>query len=79
MKGNQEDWAELLNLWPLVEHEAQQIMLSTHMKLAAAGDTPDLCAVRVLQGKMEGIKAVLAIPRRVIEVFETQRKEERDG
>ena len=61
---------ELLNLWPLVECEAQKVMLSTYMKLAAPGDTEDIGTVRALQGKIDGIKTALAIPRRHVEALE---------
>ncbi len=74
MEGNLEEWAELLNLWPLVEREAQKVILSAHMKLASPNETLDIGAVRILQGKMEGMKAMLAIPRRMIADLETRKK-----
>ena len=76
MKGNLEEWAELLNLWPLVEHEAHKVTLSAHMKLTQRGDTADIGEVRLLQGKIEGIKTLLAIPRRIVAELEKKRKHE---
>ncbi len=75
MEGNLEEWAELLNLWPLVEREAQKLTLSAHMNLAARNNTVDIGEVRILQGKIEGIKALLAIPRRIVAELEKKREE----
>ncbi len=76
MEGNLEEWADLLNLWPLVEREAQRLIASTHAKLREKGETQDIGAVRLLQGKMEGIQGVLTIPRRAVEALEKRKKRE---
>ncbi len=76
MEGNLEEWADLLNLWPLVEREAHKLTLSAYMKLTQRGDTADIGEVRLLQGKIEGIKTLLAIPRRIIAELEKKRKHE---
>jgi len=46
------------------------------MKLTQRGETADIGEVRLLQGKIEGIKTLLAIPRRIVAELEKKRKGE---
>jgi len=71
-----------LNLWPLVQHEVEEMTLALYAKLTTPTGTSGLEAVRLIQGELQGYKAVLAIPRRAIstlEMLSRQKKEERDG
>ncbi len=81
MENRQEEWTELLNLWPLVESEAQKTLLALHVKLANQRDTPDVDAVRLIQGEIQGIRDILSIPRRHVEAIEGagEKKEKRNG
>jgi len=59
----------------LVEREAQRLVVSAYMKLASPTDMAGIEAMRTMQGKIEGIKAVLAIPRRMIGELEKHGQE----
>lgn len=76
VRGDLEEWTELLNLWPLVVAEAEELVILAHVKLLSPKHTIDLETVRFIQGKIDGIKSLLAIPCRVVADLEKKRKGE---